>query len=571
MKTVLRGYLCLGASVLLLGCLSLAPKTGWLVRQQAQAAWGGRGEALVKSLEGPKDPPPLSAPGESARKLRKLCEEKLRLRRDEEERFLDPRHRASTTATLPQAFSLYEALELADQGAQADPGNAFFPALRAVALLTAHSDAAALAALHQAAQCPRWDDYTREEMLRRQDQLDRAQGDHTALADVQVANSLILPHLAPLRALTRVATALAAKKERAGDLAAGLTIRHDLRALGEGMREQGNLALSKLVGSAITQIAAARPGGELPKIYTGTSAETNCARRGDQLVAHRKLWGAEEAVALASVFARNDAVKAQLGKRTYPLDSFYPLAEQWQVGLQLLSALLATLLLGAFFALLAKLSRGKSARPGVRFGLWIALGVVPLLSGRAGLSEEQVWLVKGLLVASWLVGVFALWQVWRSTKRGKGWQEAGLTLATLIGAGQILLIGVLAMWGTHETVRAFIGRFVLCEGCYGQGEPDPIPWWQVLWSEASYRVFFALPTLIPLLALTPLLAIISRVKRIPVTFGVARGLGRCALLVALVLTLVYAWQVQTTVTQEARLRADLRACLQDERVFFGEK
>ena len=571
MKTVLRGYLCFGASALLLGGLLVAPKTGWLVRQQAQAALGGRGEALVKSLEGPRTPPKLSESGEVARKLRKLCEEKLKLRRDEEERFLDPRYRASTTAAPTQVFSLYEALELTDQGAQSDPDNAFFPALRAVALLTAHSDAAALTALHQAAQCPRWDDYTREEMLTRQDQLDRGQGDHSALADVQVANSLILPHLSLLRALTRVATALAAKRELAGDLAAGLAIRHDLRTLGERMREQGNLALSKLVGSAMTQIAAARPGGELPKIYTGTPEETNRARRGDQLVAHGKLWGVEEAAALEQVFARNDAVKAQLGKRMTPWDRFYPLAEQWQVGLQLLSALLATLLLGAFFALLAKLSRGKAARPGVRFGLWIALGVVPLLSWRAGLSEEPVWLVTGLLVASWLVGAFALWQVWRSTKRGKHWHEAGLALATLIGAGQILLIGVLAVWGTHETVQAFFSHWIVCEVCYAPGEPDPIPWWQVLWSEASYRVFFALPVLAPLLAFAPILAAISRVKRVPVTFGVARGLGHCALPVALVLTLIYTWQVQRTAKQEAQLRADLRACLQDERAFFGEK
>lgn len=561
MKTVLLGYLCFGASVLLLGGLLVAPKTGWLVRQQAQAALGGRGEALVKSLEGPKTPPKLSESGEVARKLRKLCEEKLKLRRDEEESFLDPRYRASTTAAPPQEFSLYEALELTDQGAQHDPGNAFFPALRAVALLTIHSDAAALVALHQAAQCPRWDDYTREEMLARQDQLDRVQGDHTALADMQVTNSLILPHLSPLRALTRVATALAAKKERAGDLATGLAIRHDLRTLGGHMREQGNLAISKLVGSAITQIAAARPGGELPKIYTGTSAETNRARRGDQLVAHRKFWGVEEAVALEQVFARSDAVKAQIEKRTYPSDSFYPLAEQWQVGLQLLATLLATLLLGAFFALLAKLSQGKSARPGVRFGLWITLGVVPLLSWRAGLSEEQVWLGIGLLVASWLVGAFALWQVWRSTKRGKGWQETGLALATLIGAGQILLIGALAIWGTHETVQAFFSHWIVCEGCYAPGEPDPIPWWQALWSEASYRIFDALPTLVPLLSLTPLLAMISQVKRVPVTFGVARGLGRCALPMALVLTIVYAWQVQRTATLEAQLRTALRSSL----------
>uniref|UniRef100_UPI003752A725 hypothetical protein n=1 Tax=Armatimonas sp. TaxID=1872638 RepID=UPI003752A725 len=358
--------------------------------------------------------------------------------------------------------------------------------------------------------------------------------------------SLILPHLSPLRTLTRVATALAAKKERAGDLAGGLAIRHDLRSLGGRMREQGNLAISKLVGSAITEIAAAR----------------------HQLVAHRKLWGAGEAVALEQVFARNDAVKTQLGKRTYPSDRFYPLAEQWQVGLQLLSALLATLLLGAFFSLLAKLSQGKPARPGVRFGLWWIIGIVPALIYRAGLSEDETTLRFCLASVLSLIGLFALWQAWRTTKRAQRWQEAGLVLATLLGAAQVILLGIVAMWGGEDTIGAFYDTYLRC---FSASEGEAISWWESFWHEAGYRTFFALPTLVPLFALTPILAVISRVKRVPVTFGVARGLGRCALPVALVLTLVYAWQVHETAAQEAQLRADLRECLQNERAFFGEK
>ncbi|WP_309711853.1 hypothetical protein [Armatimonas sp.] len=564
-------WLCFALVALLLTGLALHPKTGWLVRQQAQAAFGGQGVALIQSLEGPKTPPKLSEAGEVARQLRKLCEEKLKLRRDDEESFLDPRHRASTTTTISTEFSLYEVLELTKQGTQCDPNNAFFPALRAVALLSTRSDEQALIALHQAAQCPRWEDYTREEILAWLDQLEQVQGKHSALADVQVTNSLILPHFSQLRTLTRIVTVLAAKKELAGDLAAGLVIRHDLRALGERIREQGNCATSTRCGSAITQIAATRPGGGLPKTYTGTSEEKNRTRCHDQLMAHRKLWGTEEAVALEKVFARNDTVMAELGKRSYPSDNHFPLVGQWQASLFLLGDLLATVLLGAFFALLAKLSRGKSARPGTRFGLWLALGVAPLLAWRAGLGDDQVWLEKGSLVTSWLVGLFAIWQVWRSTERGKRWQEAGLALAALVGVGQVLLIGVLAIWGTQETVQAYVGRFVLCEGCLSQAESDPIPWWKVLWDDVSYRVFFALPTLAPLLALAPVLALISRVKRVPVSFGVARGLGRCALPVALVLTLVYAWQVHATATQEARLRVEFRACVEDDRAFFGEK
>ena len=562
-------WLCFALVALLLTGLTLHPKTGWLVRQQAQAAFGGQGVALIQSLEGPKTPPKLSEAGEVARQLRKLCEEKLKLRRDEEESFLDPRHRASTTTTISTEFSLYEVLELTKQGTQCDPDNAFFPALRAVALLRARSDEQALVALHQAAQCPHWEDYTREEILARLDQLEQVQGRHTVIADVRVPSDLSF--LLRLEALARVATALAARKELADEKAAGLAIRHDLRALGERIEAQGSCINIRNRGLTLALTAAARPGGEAPKIYSGLSQETKESRRRDALTTAEKVWGKGEAAALARVLQKRETLDRQGEKRSFGTDDFYSLVGQWQTSLFLLGNLLATVLLGAFFALLAKLSRGKSARPGTRFGLWLALGVAPLLAWRAGLGDDQVWLEKDLLVTSWLVGLFAIWQVWRSTKRGKRWQEAGLALAALVGVGQVLLIGVLAIWGTQETVQAYVGRFVLCEGCLSQGESDPIPWWKALWDDVSYRVFFALPTLAPLLSLTPILAMISRVKHDPVTFGVARGLGRCALPVALVLALVYAWQVHATATQEARFRGDIRACVENERAFHGEK
>ncbi|WP_394793362.1 hypothetical protein [Armatimonas sp.] len=559
MKTVLRGYLCFGASVLLLGGLLVAPKTGWLVRQQAQAALGGRGEALVKSLEGPKEAPKFSAVGELARKLRALCSTKLKLERKAEESFYAPRFPVSGgEPPLPRDFSLYDVQTLTAQGEALDPGNAFFPALRAVALLMIHSDEQALAELHKAAQLPRWDDYTREEIHARLQQLDQVQGAHTALADMQVEQSMTASHLARMRALGRVVIAMAAKKELAGEWAAGLAIRHDLRALGEKLRDQGSWAPTQNLGITLTTIATARPGGELPKTYTGSSEETRTARQRDALVAHEKYWGKAEAIALERVLTRNNTVKSFHEKQRYASDNFYGLAAQWEAELRLLGAIVATLFIGAFCALLAKLSQGKPARPGVRFSLWWIIGIVPALIYRAGLSEDETALRFCLAGVLSLIGLFALWQAWRTTKRAQRWQEAGLVLATLLGAAQVILFGIVAMWGGEDTIGAFYDTYLRC---FSASEGAAISWWESFWHEADYRVFFALPILVPLLSLVPILAIVSRVKRVPVTFGVARGLGRCALPMALVLTIVYAWQVQRTATLEAQLRTALRSSL----------
>ena len=124
MKKNPLSLLCLSLSVAILLTLSLHPKTGWLVRQQAQAAFGGKGPALVKALDGPAAPPKLSQAGELARTLRELCREKLTLERKAEEAFYLGNSDAGLQKTYPKELSLYEALALTEAGEQRDPGNA---------------------------------------------------------------------------------------------------------------------------------------------------------------------------------------------------------------------------------------------------------------------------------------------------------------------------------------------------------------------------------------------------------------------------------------------------------------
>ncbi|MBB6050837.1 hypothetical protein [Armatimonas rosea] len=556
MKKNPLSLLCLTLSVAILLTLSLHPKTGWLVRQQAQAAFGGKGPALVKALDGPAVPPKLSPAGELARTLRELCREKLTLERKAEEVFYQGHSEAGFPKTYPKDLSLYDILALTEAGEQCDPGNAFFPTLRAVALLAFHSDSQALAALHQAAQCPRWDDYTNEEVLARLAQLDHVQGRHSALAEMQVEQSLIAPHFGRLRALARVVTVLAAKREQAGALTEGLALRHDLRALGVLLREQPGLPLTAHTGITLTAIATARPGGELPRKYTGSSEETKQARRRDTLAAHTKYWGAAEASAVAQLWKRNEEAKALHGTFTLASDSFYGLAAEWQVGLRGLATLLATLLIGAFCALVARLHRQRAACLGIRLGLWLMLGIVPLAVWRSGLSESEVWLSLGLLLAQGGIGLFTLWQAWRTMERGRYLLEVVVMAATVLALGQLVLLASVAMWGAEDTINTFYDTYLRC---FSASAADPQPWWQALGDEACSRAFFAFPALYPLLCLVPVLAIVSRVKRVPVVFGVLRGLGRCTLPLVLALTLAYAWQVERTAHREARLTAELRA------------
>lgn len=160
--------------------------------------------------------------------------------------------------TLPEPHALQAFLEACDQGAELDRENAYFPAMKAMALFSNYQDGEALKVLHNAAQCKNWDDYSWDEAEARWRSLSRKPGANS-LARTMVLSSILFPHFARLRSIARLTDMIAAQKETSGKRLEGLQIRQDTLALGRNMRLHSRNLIGGLVGIAISSLAFAHP------------------------------------------------------------------------------------------------------------------------------------------------------------------------------------------------------------------------------------------------------------------------------------------------------------------------
>lgn len=166
------------------------------------------------------------------------------------------------TEVQPDRADLLEAMQLiSDIGEAREPSNAFFPLMKAVALFAAEKDDEALDALHDAAQCPRYDDYANDEAAARNHLAEEAFDEHSVIPMTAQSAGVLMPHYAQMRAATRLAVVSAIEKEARGDIPIGIAIRGDVLKVGKLMRGQARTLIGNLVGSALQATARVRPGG----------------------------------------------------------------------------------------------------------------------------------------------------------------------------------------------------------------------------------------------------------------------------------------------------------------------
>ena len=290
--------------------------TGWIVRQQVSAAWSGllpagaiearaaRGEARVERLaaahpedfplqlavahrssgplgtEWPKDATVVARlnalesrnpnqPLFFAATLRYLCLTRMKLDERKEQKLLEPessKARSEWKKGVPvDAATLAEWDSAASAGERADPTNSFFPYMRAVGLFAAHQDDRACDEIVKAGALRRYNDYIVDESVGGWEVADaRNGGESGSLAKMAVSASILLPHMATMRAAARLAVVMAVEREQAGQTEAGFALRHALGRCGAQMRVDGSTFIGNLVGEAITGISRVRPGGEPP-------------------------------------------------------------------------------------------------------------------------------------------------------------------------------------------------------------------------------------------------------------------------------------------------------------------
>jgi hypothetical protein len=159
----------------------------------------------------------------------------------------------------PEAVAAFDRDAVA--GERLDPGNAYFPFMRAIALYAMHRNAEMRSSILQASKCPRWDDYSTVQVAA-ESQMDRmAFGDTSVVTKVFNAESILYANMACLRQVAWIATYEAMQDEIHGDIPTGTQLRLALIHTGDLMRAESPSLIGSLVGCAITQIAMQRPGG----------------------------------------------------------------------------------------------------------------------------------------------------------------------------------------------------------------------------------------------------------------------------------------------------------------------
>ncbi len=143
-----------------------------------------------------------------------------------------------------------------DRGAQLDPSNAFWDAMRAASSAENGDFAQAVEALGQERTTTTWDAYLYEQVLGQWRLYSLAYGDHGAAQKVAPLSLVAFPYLQAIRDMAISLRAYANRLASAGHEQQAIVIRHLLLRLGQKMRSQAPWAYEALVGTDITLLAA---------------------------------------------------------------------------------------------------------------------------------------------------------------------------------------------------------------------------------------------------------------------------------------------------------------------------
>nr|CAA9232912.1 hypothetical protein AVDCRST_MAG63-1050 [uncultured Armatimonadetes bacterium] len=446
------------------------------------------------------------------------------------------RRAVPTSANRPETLAAFDASARA--GERLDPDNAFFPLMRAVGLMAAGRDGEAIAAVLHAGQKGGWNDYVAETVEGRWRLNLAANGEPGALARTAQFSAELLPHFAVLRSLVRVATVKAIEAERAGHTDEGFAIRRAITRCGAAMRVHSSSYIGSLVGSAISATASTRPGGA-PAISEEDGEEQGRKRVAayrDYLV--RSGHGEE-----GRYFAEEDRMRSEMraiytkaeASTEYGLGSLRKLAAWWGTGLLTLVSALWLVAGGVAASLIfrfsARVQDGRPMSPGARRGAVVGLAAAPVCLGL--LPPESWWWLAVSLTGAAAIGVaFA-------SRRGRdalpGWRAFATSGAAVAASGMAVTRqanGATAFWIARTDPSA--GSTVGADG-------------------VTMLLMTALVLAVPLFLLC-VGAVISRIVRVPVSVGLARGLRRLAVPGACVLLIVYGGIATATARMEARMR-----------------
>lgn len=522
----------------------------------------------------PSDPLPYAA------YLRHACQGVIRIHRAEEfwlEGSAPPKQdQAPIGANAPSQLAAYE--RVARSGERVDPENAFFPMLLAVAHGAAHRDREMLEDLARAAAKPRWEDYSQEEAHGLWRLNAAAFGKQSNVARWFAWDTTLESYYDQLRSVAKLVVWQAIQQERGGDIEGGIALRGRLMRVAALMRDQDRRRMGTLAAVSLFDIAYSHPAEQAPsrpnsRMKAGPSKKSGQrqpASSGDQSHARwllgsqseeswqrqvmeqyvRFLHGhhhAEEAGWVWRQYSLNQTVMAAPLPddvyNSYKLLPFAWLGNQW-----LLMECALLLLLGGVAALLLYLRRFDMRPPapisppiklGIHLGIGLAIGLAACPFIYRGFAPDGGLLPTVAAILAWaaLVGVVGRFTSEQLTKA-----TLFAIAITILGFYSVLAVGAA---GAHAAVRLVSVLF----GFWSYSETV-----DKLFSEGFFGIAFELWLALPLL-LVILLALISRVRRVPISVGLVRGFGALAVPLISLLLLVYVGRVVSLAHQEAQAGA----------------
>jgi hypothetical protein len=206
------------------------------------------------------------------------------------------------------------------RGEKLDPENAFWPLMMASVHLAAHEDAQALASLARAAKKSVWREYVQHEVAMHREYAEFRYGEQGYLGELVRQTSILFPHYAQLRGLSRALVGQAILLEQAGRAQDALTIRMALRRVSLKISLQSTSDIGSLVGIAMHSISTGRVNGIPPlKAKSGKDGTTEESRKAATLgnmhryLDHVRVVGqAGEATAAMRDFDKLTDYRAQL-------------------------------------------------------------------------------------------------------------------------------------------------------------------------------------------------------------------------------------------------------------------
>jgi hypothetical protein len=463
----------------------------------------------------------------------------------------------------------------AEIGEKLDPENAFFPWMKSIALFSLNRDEEAITTLHQATMCPRFNDYTQEEARDVLSLAETALGKQKAILNFSRLMALTrYPHYGALQNHARLIVALAINREKQGDAAGGMALRHDLATVSQTMQRAKFYQNGFHTASFCEQTAYLYPGAkDLPKPITyyggmmgGTpsSAMNPANEKSEQVIALKeKAWHDYAVAHGASTMAErptalnnlHDLQEKEENESTARLQLALANATMYDLlASNTLTMSMILLLLGGVFWVFLRFTRIRNGQPAHRAVSWgIGINVAcPLISIPAALIAENYWGggavagIAGILLVGILLGVAGTRLV---SAEGSWARRITLFISTLLAPAGVITLLACLFTPSISIPLSYLG---LNYGGMGESVIRSSP------AQVGVLGIWAIPLLL-LLYLT----IASRIKRVPATVGITRGFVRWTLPLASLLILLYALTTPYRTRMHDTLREHVKQIAQD--------